>query len=327
MLSIFSIRSGLRWVFGGAALSAALVLSACGGSSGEGGETAAKTWRDEVPVIRVGLIGGENETDRLARFDRYSEFMEQRLGVKLKAFPASDYAGVMQALAAGQLEMATLGSSGYAGVYLDTDGAVEPLVTNTEVDGSRGYVSVMYVRADSPYKTLEDLRGASLAFADPNSTSGYLVPRAELRAQGKEPSEFFGRTGFAGGHEQAVIAVLNGQYDAGVTWASGIGDKAEGFTRGNLRSMVDKGMLDMSNLRIIWQSRLIPNGPTVVRTDLPQELKDLLRGVLVAMHFEVPEIYKDISRGEGQGFVAVDHGFYAPIIEMRQEELEGRRNR
>ena len=142
-----------------------------------------------------------------------------------------------------------------------------PLVVTQEQDGSNSYVAVMYTRADSGITSLEDMKGHSLAWADPNSASGYLIPRAEFRAQGIDPESgrYFGRTGFAGGHEQAVVAVMNHQYDAGVTWTSGVGDAVQGYTRGALRMMVDKHMLDMKDLRIIWKSRPILNGPLTVR--------------------------------------------------------------
>ena len=101
---------------------------------------------------------------------------------------------------------------------------------------------------------LAGLRGKSLAWADPNSTSGYLIPRSELKKAGIDTADgkYFSRTGFGGGHEQAVVAVLQKQYDAAATWASGIGDPAQGFTRGNLHEMVQKGLLTMSDLRILW---------------------------------------------------------------------------
>ena len=54
-----------------------------------------------------------------------------------------------------------------------------------------------------------------------------------------------------------------------------MGDVESGYTRGNLRRMVDNGLLDMADLRIVWESNLIPNGPTVMRNDLPQEAREL----------------------------------------------------
>ena len=85
-----------------------------------------------------------------------------------------------------------------------------------ENDGSTYYYSVMVVRADSGIKSLEDMKGHSLAWADPNSTSGYLIPSATLKAKGikLDDGAYFSKTGFSGGHEQGVVAVLNKQYDA-----------------------------------------------------------------------------------------------------------------
>lgn len=286
---------------------------------------AADDWREQVPVFRVGILGGENEADRLKNYACFKDHLETRLGVPVELYPASDYAGVMQGLISGNLEYAGLGSSGYAGISIQEPDAVEPLVTTEQVDGSLGYYSVLYVRADSPYKTLDDLKGKTLAFADPNSTSGYLVPSYELKSQGYNPKEFFSKTGFGGGHEQAVVAVLNNQYDAGVTWTSGVGEKSKGFSRGNLRKMVDKGALNMDDIRIIWQSNLITNGPRVIRKDVPQELKDLMRGILVNLPLEDRECSEAIAGGKINGFQPIGHDFYKPIIEMRRELLASRR--
>lgn len=288
---------------------------------------AAPAWAREVPQIRVGLLGGENEADRLARYGGYARLIEQTFRVPTRVFPAGDYAGVMQGFAARQLEIAGLGPSAYAGIWLDTNGNIEPLVITKETDGSIGYFAVMYVRADSGITSLEQMRGRSLAWADPNSTSGYLVPRSELREAGIDPERFFSRTGFAGGHEQAVIAVLQRQFDAGVTWTSGVGEESQGFTRGNLRSMVDKGMLNMADLRIIWRSRQIPNGPLAVRKDLPQAFKDDMRAFHLRLPTEHPDIFRQIERGQAAGYAVASHEIYEPIIAMRRAEMAARRQR
>jgi phosphonate transport system substrate-binding protein len=280
----------------------------------------AQDWRDEVPVFRIGLLGGENEADRLRDHACQEAYLEERLGVDVELFPASDYAGVMQGLLAGQLEFAGLGSAGYAGIYLQDETAVEPLYTVMQSDGSLGYYSVMYSLADSGIESLADMEGRSLAFADPNSTSGYLVPSFELAEELGGPLEgYFAETGFGGGHEQAVVAVLQGQYDAGVTWTSGVGNYEEGFSRGNLRSMVDRGMLDMNEIQIIWQSNLITNGPRVIRSDLPQELKDLVMGAMMQLQNHDRACFDAINDGESMGYWPIDHEFYEPIINMRRE--------
>ena len=284
----------------------------------------AQDWREDVPVFRIGLLGGENEADRLRQHACQEAYLEERLGVDVELFPASDYAGVLQGLLAGQLEFAGLGSSGYAGIVLQDPDAVEPLYTTMQIDGSLGYYSVMYSRADSGIDSFEAMEGRSLAFADPNSTSGYLVPSYEL-AQEIGPLEgYFGETGFGGGHEQAVVAGRQGQVDAGVTWTSGVGDINEGFSRGNLRSMVDRGMLDMDEIQIIWQSNLITNGPRVIRSDLPQDLKDLVMGAMMQLQTEDRDCFNAINDGESMGYWPINHEFYEPIINMRRE-LQGER--
>ena len=214
-----------------------------------------RAWAEQVPQIRIGLLGGENEADRLTRYDAYKALIEQTFGVPVRLYPAADYAGVMQAFGAKQIDASSMGASGYAGAWLDTNGGVEALFVARESDGGIAYISVLVVRADSGITSLEQMRGKSLAWADPNSTSGYLIPRSELRGAGIDINHYFSRTGFGGGHEQAVVAVMQRQYDGAVTWASGQGEESEGYTRGNLRAMVEKGMLNMHDLRIIWRSR------------------------------------------------------------------------
>jgi len=282
-------------------------------------------WREQVPVVRIGIIGGENEADRLKRLSCLETKMNEQFGVKVEFYPATDYAGVMQGLLAGQLEMAGLGPVGYAGIYLQDPEAVEPFVVSSNVDGTLGYYSVIVTRADSGITDLEGLKGKSLAWADPNSSSGYLYPKAGLELAGIKIEEYFGSTGFSGGHEQGVIAVLDKQYDAAATWSSLLGEKAEGYTRGNIRRMVDKGMLKMDEINIVWQSGIIPNGPTVIRKSLPADMKQAMFDLYSTLHTADPECYGEVVGGEGAGYVSVPAGFYDETIELRRREVAGTR--
>src|SRR6202161_3671201 len=231
-------------------------------------------WKGQVKEFRIGLLGGENTQDRLKRYDTYQQLLQAKLGIPVKLFPAADYAGVMQGLAAGQLDATEFSPSAFAGTWLDCH-CVEPIVVPQEKDGTIFYIAAMLVRKDSGINSIDDMKGRSLAFTDPNSASGYLIPSATLRAKGIDLTDgkYFSRVGFSGGHEQGVVAVLNRQYDACVVWASGQGDESTGFTRGVLRSMVDKGMLKMADVNIIWRSDKVPNGPWTVRSALPSGLK------------------------------------------------------
>ncbi|MBL0933534.1 MAG: phosphonate ABC transporter substrate-binding protein [Rhizobiaceae bacterium] len=284
--------------------------------------TLAQDWQSDLPAFRIGLLGGENEADRLRKNECMVEQLGEKLGVPVELYPASDYAGVMQGLVSGQLDAASLGASGYAGIYLQDPEAVEPVFVALENDGSDGYYAMMYTKSDSGIENIEQMKGKSLAFADPNSTSGYLVPKAEMEAAEIDIDSYFASTGFGGGHEQAVVAVLNGQYDAGVTWTSGVGEESEGFSRGALRSMVDKDLLDMADLKIIWKSNLIPNGPWVVRKSMADEPKQIAIDWMETLHETDYECYVNVSNGEGQGFKRVDHSFFEGVVAMRERELD-----
>ena len=291
-------------------------------------QTGKRDWAAQVPTIRIGLLSGENDGDRLGRFDAYGKLIEATFDVPVRMFPAADYSGTIQAFGAKQIEIASMGPSAYAAAWLDTNGNVEPLVVSVESDGSISYRLVMVTRADSGIVTLQDMRGKSLVWADPNSTS-YLVPRSELRKSGidPEPGRFFSRTGFGGGHEQVIVAVLHKQYDAAVTWISGIGDPATGFTRGNLHEMVAKGMLNMADLRILWTSSPVLNGPLTARKDTPQAFRDDLRNFHLALPTAHPAIYTQIERGGGTGYQEVTHADYQIFIDLRKEEAANRRQR
>ena len=305
-----------RRAFAGMALTAALAPVSV---QAQDGKTSLKE-------IRIGLLGGENTQDRLKRYDGFQKLLVTAMGVPVKLFPSADYAGVMQGIAAGQLEAAEFGASGFAGTWLDCH-CIEPIVVPQEKDGTTYYHSVMVVRKVSGITSIEQMRGHSLAFADPNSTSGYLIPSATLKTRGIDLTDgkYFSRTGFAGGHEQGVVAMLNKQYDACVTWTSGQGEKAEGYSRGNLRSMVDKGMLKMSDVTIIWQSGKIPNGPWAVRSDLPASFKKEFGNFLMELPKSHRDVYDFIEQGAGVGYVPATMELYKDIIDLREAERRGGR--
>ena len=246
---------------------------------------AAPAGAADTKEFRIGILGGENEADRLRNFQCMVDKLPEALGVeKVSLFPAADYDGTIQGLLGGTLDYAELGASGYAKTYLENPDAVEPILTTIQTDGSTGYYSVMVTRKDTGIETLAGMKGKSLCFADPDSTSGFLVPSVTLPdAIGMPVEQFFSKTMFGGGHEQGVLTAMKGDCDAAVTWASGVGEFKDGYTSGNLRKMVDKGILDMSDVRELWKSPLIPNGPIVVRASLDPEVKAKFKAFMMKL--------------------------------------------
>jgi phosphonate transport system substrate-binding protein len=280
---------------------------------------------EDLKEFRVGILGGENEADRLRNFQCLSEKLPAAIGVeKVSFFPAADYDGVVQGLLGGTLDYAELGASAYAKVYLANSKAVEPILTTVQTDGATGYYSVMVARKDSGLKKLEDMKGKKLGFADPDSTSGYLVPLVTLpEAIGAPVKEYFSSTGFGGGHENLVLEVVKGNFDAGTTFASGVGEFKDGYSSGNLRKMVDKGILNMDDLVELWKSPLIPNGPVVVRSSLDDDMKAKFKAFMMDLPKSDPACFSAIQGGDFKGFTEVNVDFYKPIIDVRKAAIGG----
>ncbi|PDT46844.1 phosphonate ABC transporter substrate-binding protein [Sinorhizobium fredii] len=280
---------------------------------------------EDLKEFRIGIMGGENEADRLRNYQCLVDQLPAAIGVeKVSLFPAADYDGVIQGLLGGTLDYAELGASGYAKIYLAKADAVEPILTTVQTDGATGYHSIMVARKDSGITNLEDLRGKKLGFADPDSTSGYLVPLVTLpETIGAPVKEYFGETGFGGGHENLVLEVLKGTFDAGTTFGSGVGEFKDGYTSGNLRKMVDKGVLDMNDLVELWRSPLIPNGPIVVRTSLNDDMKAKFKQFMMDLPKTDAACFSAIQGGDFSGFTEVNSDFYKPIIDARKATIGG----
>lgn len=281
---------------------------------------------DEIKEFRIGILGGENAQERMTNNECLRVATEEALGVPVKLFTPADYDGVIQALLGGSLDAAILGASGYAKAYLTDPEAVEPVLVKTNLDGASTYHSIGFARKDHDIASMEDLKGKVLGFGDPNSTSGYLIPAVELPQAGYsvEPGQFFKDIKFTGGHEQTIVAVSNGDIDAGVTWADGLGDWEDGYNSGALRKAVDAGIVDMNDIVEIWKSEPIPEGPFVVRKALPQDVKDKFTALVADLINTDAECAYGVAGGETAGFMPVTHAAYKTIIEVRKlEEAKG----
>src|SRR5665213_2946979 len=103
-----------------------------------------RPWAEQIPLLRMGVLGGENDADRLARVDGYKKLMQDTFQVPIKLLVAADYSGVIQAFAARQLDIAYMSPAAYASAWMESNGNVVPLVVTQEQDGATSYVSVLY---------------------------------------------------------------------------------------------------------------------------------------------------------------------------------------
>ena len=279
----------------------------------------AERWQDKYPTLNFSRISSENEADRIARHKKFLAYLETTFGVKMKMHVATEYAGTIEALRSKKVEFAVLGPASYAAAWEVTGEKVEPILAGTDKFGNLGYYSVIAVKKDSPYQAIKDLKGKAFAFADPNSTSGFVVPSYYLRKQGFRPETFFGKTGFSGIHENSILAVLNGTYDAAANWWND-----ESYS--NISRMEEKGMISKGQTRIIWKSPRLPGDPVwVVHKELPPQMIADIKAALLAMPTASPEAWKDLVGDASSALKEVSHKEYEDIIQIRKENLKQRK--
>ncbi|WP_188193967.1 phosphate/phosphite/phosphonate ABC transporter substrate-binding protein [Nonomuraea sp. SYSU D8015] len=242
-----------------ALLLAVSLTTACGGAA----ETAVNE-RGLPERLRVGLIPNISPEQQRAKYEPFAAYLHRRLGVPVELFVASDYAGVVAALAGGRIDLAYLGGLTY--VQGEQQVPLTPLVTEIDHDtGTPQYVSAIVVRADSPYRDLKRdvvAAGKSFAFGDVSSTSGSLYPRIMLTEAGAACSPRrvdecppLEKVTFTGGHDATAQAVLSGQADAG------------GIELRILRRLEKEGKVPAGKLRVI-EERCVQGYPWVMRTAL-----------------------------------------------------------
>ena len=273
-----------------------------------------------ISEFRIGILGGENAQDRMNSNECLRSAVEDALGVPTRLFAPADYNGVIQGLLGGTIDLSLMGPSSYAAVYIADPEAVSPILVKINADGSTGYYSIGFARADSGVTSLEGMQDKVFGFGDPNSTSGYLIPSVEipsLISSTMESGEYFAEVRFTGGHEQTIVAVNNGDVDGGVTWTDGQGNWEDGYTFGALRKAVDAGLVDMNDLVEIWRSKLIPGEPVVLRNSLPEDVRTTVTSIIDTMGETDPECASAIAGGEVTGFDPITHDAYTSIVAAR----------
>ena len=168
-------------------------------------------------VLRVSAIPDEAPTELQRKFKPLGDYLEQQTGLKVQFTPVTDYAAVVEGLANNQIDMAWLGGFTYVQARTRTNGGALPIVQRAE---DEKFTSKFIVPADSPAKTLTDLKGQTFAFGSPSSTSGHLMPRYFLQQAGIEPDRDFKAVAYSGAHDATVAFVASGRAAGGVLNAS-----------------------------------------------------------------------------------------------------------
>ncbi|MDR0702404.1 MAG: phosphonate ABC transporter substrate-binding protein [Azoarcus sp.] len=222
--------------------------------------------------INFGIMSTETSQNLRTIWEPFLADMSRQTGLNVKAFFASDYAGIIQGIRFGKVDIAWLGNKG-AIEAVDRAGA-EVIAQTVFANGNAGYWSVLLAHKDSPYNSMRDVlenaKDISFGNGDPNSTSGFLVPGYYVFAQnGVDPKKIFKRT-LNGSHEINALAVANRQIDVATCSTEVLG---------RIKITSPEKYLQ---LKVIWKSPLIPSDPIVMRRNLDAKTRKILKDFLFA---------------------------------------------
>ncbi|MGF9694535.1 phosphonate ABC transporter substrate-binding protein [Rhizobium sp. 0TCS1.26] len=218
-------------------------------------------------TINFGIISTESQQNLKTTWDPLLSDMKTKTGLDVKAFFASDYAGVIEAMRFNKVQVAWYGNKSAMEAVDRAEGEV--FVQSVPKNGEPGYWSVVIVPKDSKIQTIDDVlkcdQSINFGLGDPNSTSGYLVPMTFVfGARGIDPKKCFKNVTNAN-HETNAMAVANKQVDAAANNTENM-------------ALIKQNKPDaFANIREIWRSPLIPSDPIVWRKDLPDATKTKIR--------------------------------------------------
>jgi phosphonate transport system substrate-binding protein len=226
----------------------------------------------QTTEVNFGVISTEASTNQKKNWEPFVEAMSSATGLKINAFYATDYAGVIEAMRFNKVQIAWFGNkSGMEAVDRSSGQVMAQVVSK---DGSVGYYSHIIVHKDSPYTTIDDIlkcdKSLDFGIGDPNSTSGFLVPTAYIfAARGIDPKSCF-KTVRNASHQANAMAVANKQVAAATNNSEDL--QRVGVTAPEARK----------EIRIIWTSPIIPLDPIVWRKDLDPSVKTKLYTFLLS---------------------------------------------
>jgi phosphonate transport system substrate-binding protein len=277
---------------------------------------AADGWQAKYPELVYSIVPSENASGVADRFAPFMEYLSKELKTKVTLRVSNDYAGVIEGQRAGNIQVATYGPASFARALL-TGVKTDAFIIDVNSDGTKGYYSVFYVLASSPYQKIEDLKGKNIGLVDPNSTSGYNMPMFKLNSLGIDPDKFFAKSLTTGSHENALLALAQGTVDVAANFWNAEDDS-------NLTRMLKKGMLKkadgtpmtQADFRIILKSDLIINSPTAFLSDMPADAKAAITQAFMDAPKKAPEAFAKLSDGKNKPWEAIANKDYDKTIEL-----------
>jgi phosphonate transport system substrate-binding protein len=219
----------------------------------------------------------------------FADYLGQCIDKPIKFRAIQTNTTEIEAMRSGKLHIAAF-STGATGFAVNLAGAV-PFAAKGTADGIQGYQLIVLVRSDRSFTSLMELKGKTIAHTSATSNSGNLAPRALFPAHGLTPDVDY-RVAYSGKHDQSVLGVASGDYDAAVL-SSSVFDR-----------MVRRGQVKAEDFRIIFRSDPFPTSAFVHAYDLSPILVKAIRDCF--FNFQFSDELKNVFDGATR-FVPIDY--------------------
>ncbi len=215
----------------------------------------------------VALLPDENAATVIQDNQGLSNYLEETLDKEIELVVSTDYSSMIEAASNGRLDLAYFGPLSY--VLAKTKSNIEPFAARVK-NGSTTYTSIIIGNTEAGITKLEDIKGKTVAFGDPASTSSRLFPELTLADAKLKSGEDY-KAVFLGAHDAVALAVQSGNAQAG------------GLSRPIFDSLVDKGTIDPNKVKVLAESDPIPQYPWTLRKDLDSQLQNNVRSAFLQL--------------------------------------------
>lgn len=289
-----------------------------------------------ISTLRIGVVVGDNLNYTLRRMEPFRLYLENRLNRRVTIEGTHSFQNLMEVHAQGRIHYAIYSASAYARAWAACR-CMEPLAVPISNGGGTGMYSVLLVRSDSDYRTLNDLNNQRVLYTSPSTLAGHLIPARAMSLLSGQGRFIFADADVAADASAGLQALMSGNADAVFGW-----EGAEGPQRGTVVSAEKRGLVGPDSLRTIWRSDFLPHGPHAILSDLPTDVIDGLRSALLELDpadetitlrvqntvrtddnqpvfdtgYTDADILGSIDNIFGGGFASIGHYDYLPVLNV-----------